>query len=196
MRVDINDREVVVVERNLILLLLALHATDNLGTDKAKLKEAADMMIHVWYSAFITKDMWESLQSTVGMLLKEVECQLEKATTDQRVEKVWEFQGGSSLRAVLDAEQWKGLLGSLVCPLSRDAAVKTRHAVTLASSRADFRDRWYFNMHTPFMRAVNQNFRKDGIVLPFGRSRDGFDVPNPYVPNSIALCTEKGLTLC
>lgn len=50
--------------------------------------------------------------------------------------------------------------------------------MTLAPGRADYRDRWYFKDASPFMRVAKQRFREDGLLLPFGHPRIGFDIPN------------------
>lgn len=180
LRIDLNDREIAVVERNLIMLLLAFHASQSFDGDEADRRRMAEMIIHVWYSAFITREMQGFLQDEIGPLLKEVEGEVKKATSNRKIEKTWTFKNGISLRALLNVEQWKRLLSSLDCTLTHDTAVQIRHAVTLANSRVDYRDRWHFKMNSPFMRAVDQRFREDGILLPFGRSRSGFDIPNPY----------------
>ncbi|XHG09041.1 hypothetical protein AWENTII_012120 [Aspergillus wentii] len=50
--------------------------------------------------------------------------------------------------------------------------------VTLASSRTDFRDRLMYRL-PPSWRLAKLRFRKDGVLLPFGDSREDFTVPNP-----------------
>ena len=61
-----------------------------------------------------------------------------------------------------------------------DAAAKVRTNVTLAPVRVDYHHRRAIKQVQGF-RAPTEKFRKDGMLLPFGASRSGFNVPNPYV---------------
>jgi len=63
--------------------------------------------------------------------------------------------------------------------MTLEYAKEIRKATTLAPERADYRDRWYFKETFPFTRVAKQRFQEDGLLLPFGHPRQGFDVPNP-----------------
>jgi hypothetical protein len=63
--------------------------------------------------------------------------------------------------------------------LTREDAGKIRAATNLAPERADYRDRWYFKDETHFRCIAKQRFREDGLLLPFGHPRQGFNIPNP-----------------
>ncbi|CAJ2509989.1 Uu.00g058890.m01.CDS01 [Anthostomella pinea] len=72
-------------------------------------------------------------------------------------------------------------------------ARKIQTAVILAPERTDYRDRWYYKDVTPFMRLSKQRFRQDGLLLPFGHPRSGFDLPSPTLfqtPMSWSLCDQ------
>lgn len=58
--VVINNRDFDVVARNAILLLTSLNFSPS---------QAAPMMLHIWYSAFIPENMIRSLQDTVLPLI-------------------------------------------------------------------------------------------------------------------------------
>lgn len=59
-----NDRDVDIVARNAILLLIALVLED--------MDEAVECIIHVWYSALIRKSDLDILQTRVRPLVKRV----------------------------------------------------------------------------------------------------------------------------
>lgn len=59
-------------------------------------------------------------------------------------------------------------------------AQRVRKAVMLAPERVDYLHR-ALNNQRPNMRMAMLKFREDGILLPYGCSRRGFDTPNPYV---------------
>jgi len=63
--------------------------------------------------------------------------------------------------------------------LTQKSAQQLRAAVVMAPERADYRDRWYFKDASPSMRLAKQQFRDDGLLLPFGHPRVQFSVPNP-----------------
>lgn len=54
-------------------------------------------------------------------------------------------------------------------------------ATTFAPERRDFIDRSFYTK-PPYWRVCIKKFREDGVLIPFGSSRDEFDTPNPYAP--------------
>jgi len=68
--VTLNDRELDIVARNAIMLVLLIAVEDTAA--------AVDCVLHVWYSAHITKAHIELLDTTVRPLIQEM-C--EKITT-------------------------------------------------------------------------------------------------------------------
>jgi hypothetical protein len=59
----LNDKDDYLVSRNAILLLVAFVFDP---------KEAAEIMIHLWYSALIPKEMLQALQNKVFPLIEAV----------------------------------------------------------------------------------------------------------------------------
>jgi hypothetical protein len=99
------------------------------------------------------------------------------------ISETWYFAFGRTMRLVLRREQWVQLSKYFATPgnLSRELAYGVRAATVLAPERADYRDRWYYKDLIPSARIAKQRFREDGLLLPFGSPRTGFDVPNPYI---------------
>lgn len=160
-----------IVARNAILLLIAL-VSDDVG-------EAVDCIIHVWYSALVRKSDLEILQQRVRPLVESV-C--EKIKGKQRTSvlaKTFTF-GQRSLRLVLQKSSWDALLAYMNVPagLTAEQANRIRVAITLAECRKDYRHRDGL-VQSPSRRVAKHRFRQDGILLPFGSSRDDFQEPNP-----------------
>lgn len=144
-------------------------------------EEVAEGLIHIWYSARIHPGLLCRLQPTVEPLVAEVVGQIASRGPGALVEKTWAFPGGSSLRVVLRGEEWRRLGRFLDLPRGLDAerARGIRASIVLAPERVDCRHRWHYKEASPPMRLAKQRFREDGLLLPFGHPRDGFDVPNP-----------------
>lgn len=168
--VVINDNDFDVVARNIILLLTAL-IFDPI--------EAADIMLHVWYSAFITESVMNSLQNRVLPLFEEVCGKIQGRSEDSPHHKTWTFKN-QTVELVLPKRSWDRLPSYLKV---RDGLTKTEAQAlmmetTLALSRRDYLELEFFNRR-PARRVCATKFRIDGILLPFGHSRTEFIVPNP-----------------
>ncbi|KAK9443069.1 MYND finger family protein [Metarhizium brunneum] len=168
--VVVNDRDFNIVARNIIMLLLLLMDDDP--------QRAADHIIHIWYSAFITEELSRTLQ---GQILKLVEGVCHETTLkqpDDLFPKTFSFTRGR-VRLVLTKRSWDALQ-SILKPrnLTLQKAQDVRRAVTLAPSRADYRERAFFRQD-PSSRFGSFRFRSDGILLPFGLPRKAFSTPNP-----------------
>jgi hypothetical protein len=185
----VNDREFDVVARNTVFLLLAVSQQASTITNKPTApSETAEAMIHLWYSASIPSGVLARLNGVVKPLIEEVCNKIAKKPSDSVLGKTWEFSPGRTLRLVLRKTHWLQLRDFLEVPdgMTFEKASQIRTSVTLAPERADYRDRWYYKDCSPFMRVAKRRFREDGLLLPFGHPRKGFDIPNPYVNPSLS----------
>ncbi|KAM3550499.1 hypothetical protein ARSEF4850_008310 [Beauveria asiatica] len=181
--IDINDLEFSVVARNAILLLLALKTqASSVGCSESPAPDIADAMIHIWYSAFLPSRILLLLQEVVKPLLDDVCSQIGARAPEKKQGKTWKFSDHCTFRLVLKKSDWIRLRKFLDGPECPDAT-EVRRAVTLAQSRADYRDRWYFKESTPLMRVAKRRFQEDGLLLPFGHPRTEFNTPNPTLFN-------------
>jgi hypothetical protein len=169
-QVVINDKDIDIVARNIILFLVALHFDP---------EEATAIMLHTWYSALVPKKIVDSLQVNIATLIKDVCGKIEHKNDDSLQAKTWKY-GTRSLRVVLKKSQWNRLLLYFEVPvgLLTAQAQRIRVATTLAPERKDFVDRALYN-RPPVWRASMMKFRSDGILLPFGASRQDRDTLNP-----------------
>lgn len=169
--VTMNDRDLDIVARNAIMLLIALVVDD--------INEAIDCIIHVWYSAFIRQSDLSILQQRVRPLIESVCEKIKSKTPSSLLGKTWTF-GQCSLRLVLQKSSWDTVLSFTNIPegLTAERAHQVRNAVTLAESRKDYRDR-HFLFQSPSRRIAKSRFREDGLLLPFASQRHEFCEPNP-----------------
>lgn len=166
----IHDQDVIVTARNAILLLVALATEDE--------RTAVDCMLHIWYSALITEQHSNMLQSQVLPLIEEVVNGLPRMMPFGLVSKRFTF-GDRSLSITLQVSEWRVLL-SMLSPsgLSPEEAQSIRRAITIPPGRADYRDRRLYTI-SKINRVTEMHFRHDGIVLPLGWPREDHAVPNP-----------------
>ena len=166
----VNDKDSDIVARNAILLLVALHFSP---------ETAAPMMLHLWYSALIPAQMLRSLQENILPLIQEVCNKIQAKPAQSLLSKTWTY-GTRSLRLVLTKEQWDHLPPYFEVPdgLSAPQAQVIRASTTMAPERKDYLERALLTQ-PPTWRVCTMKFRKDGILLPFGSSRQELDSPNP-----------------
>ncbi|RLL98932.1 hypothetical protein CFD26_107683 [Aspergillus turcosus] len=171
LELTINDRDFEIVARNVILLLIALVVEE--------VDEAADCIIHLWYSAFVRESDVDLLRHRIRPLIESVCEKIKDKTPESLLAKTWTF-GRHSLRVVLERSSWDRLLSFVDLPpgLTADRAREIRAAITLAESRKDYRDR-YMYCQSPSHRIAFNKFQEDGLLLPFGSSRHEFREPNP-----------------
>lgn len=174
----INDHDLDVVARNVIMLLIALVVKD---VDKA-----AECIIHIWYSALVRKSDFDILQEQVRPMIEAVCHKTEGKAGSSLLSKTWAF-GHRSLKLVLHKSAWDALLTFVDNRngLTAEKAHAVRKTVTLAEERKDFLDR-HLSLQGNFHRVALTRFREDGLLLPFGTPRDDFKHPNPSVMRSQA----------
>ncbi|KAJ5356800.1 hypothetical protein N7517_011409 [Penicillium concentricum] len=183
LHVSINDLDRVVVVRNVILLLLALSATDAPSPEAGKDEDISEALIHLWYSSFITERVLGHLQKRVIPLISDACDEASTLQPGALMSKTWHFPPRKSLRVELRREEWLRVKEFCEVPetLTYEKARATRVSVTLAPQRTDYRERWHFKELSPPVRVARQQFREDGLLLPFGYPRIGFHIPNPTI---------------
>ncbi|KAI0479855.1 hypothetical protein F4859DRAFT_451626 [Xylaria cf. heliscus] len=171
LNITLNDREIDIVARNIIFLLL-FFVEDNPTI-------ASEYVLHMWYSALITEACNQILQEKVKPLVEAVCSKIAQKPSMALLGKTWQF-GSNSLRLVLTRDNWFSLLRYFDIPqgLTKDSAQQVRQRVMAAPERIDFVDRALCTM-SPSARLGMAKFREDGILFPFGKSREAFTNPNP-----------------
>lgn len=178
--VTINDHDIDVVARNVIMLLIAFVVKE--------VDRAAECIIHIWYSALIRQSDFDILQQQIRPMIQNVCQKTEGKPGSSLLSKTWAFDN-RSLKLVLQMSAWDALLTFIDNRngLTAEKAVQVRKAVTLAEDEEskDFRDR-HLSFQSDFHRVALTRFQEDGLLLPFGAPRDDFKHPNPSVMDSHA----------
>ncbi|KAJ5835629.1 hypothetical protein N7447_001655 [Penicillium robsamsonii] len=156
--------------QNIILLLIAFHFRP---------EDAAPIMIHLWYSALIPASVLAALQSKLQPLVRKVCSEAAQKRALQFFKWVWK-KNKASLHVELPINEWERLRDYLQVPgcLSAATATRNRQQVTLPTNRVDHLHRSLYEQ-PQYWRVCTMKFRRDGIFLPFGCSREEFDTPNP-----------------
>lgn len=143
--------------------------------------KAIECMIHVWYSAFIRPCDAQILKSRVLPLIEQVNEEISSESGNDILSKLWTVDR-HRFRTELNKDSWQRVLSYFEAPqgVAAENAQQIRTATTLAPERVDYRDRQMLT-YTSAHRLCSFKFRQDGILLPFGASRDTFTVPNLFV---------------
>ncbi|KAI5479842.1 hypothetical protein MNV49_002654 [Pseudohyphozyma bogoriensis] len=164
----LNDFSPVITSRNLALLLL-LGKTPNA-------KDAAESALHVWYSAFNTE---KSQLGAIELLSKFI---MEDCSCSASVTGSTSVGASSRLIANLPASVLRyitSLMGSSSNYKLADASNEFSR-IMLAPSRVDYRDRSLAPLK-PSHRLSIFDFRRFGLVLPFGALNAHFNIPNRFL---------------
>ncbi|KAL4752900.1 hypothetical protein BDW72DRAFT_191664 [Aspergillus terricola var. indicus] len=170
LNLDLNDGDETVALRNIILMIVAFHFQP---------EKASIIMLHLCYSAFLRKDMLESVQSVCIPFIQNLLASGQEGPTGLLLKGTC-THNKATLTAALPRVIWERILLIFTTPsrLSFDEAVALRRSVTLAKHRQDQREGSMFRLPPPW-RLAQQKFREDGVLLPFGASRDRYNIPNP-----------------
>ena len=170
--VVVNDKEFDIVARNAIMLLIRISCPPHI---------ASEAILHIWYSAFITQDIFELLQEHVKPLIGDI-CEKIRTKSETTLQSKFWNVGNGTVQLILKKDMWNSLQAYLSTPpgLSRLSAQQTMEATTFSPERKDNLERFLYSQ-PPGWRVGAFKFRKEGILLPFGASKALFTVPNPQV---------------
>ncbi|KDR66739.1 hypothetical protein GALMADRAFT_106135 [Galerina marginata CBS 339.88] len=155
----LNDVNLVIVCRNIVLLLILGSIPDE--------TIAADVALHFWYSAFMPMEYRLQLSSIISKFVQET----------KQGKTVIQLGPHSTLSCCLPEEANHLFLHFISPSLTVDDAQTEYDRVRKAPSRRDFRDRMYAKLK-PSHRVAFQEYRRFGIVLPFGAMNAHFNRPN------------------
>ena len=164
----VNDRDPFVVARNVVMLLTSLVFPPVI---------AAEIVLHIWYSARLKPKMLQDVKDRVRPLIAQVLEKIEQRKNDILLSKTWTF-GSRVLSLRLYKYQWDFILRLFDAehPVSKSEA--HRRDVMLNHTRVDYRERRLFQM-SPSRRACSVKMRESGMLLPFGSCLDEYTCSNP-----------------
>jgi hypothetical protein len=146
--------------RNMIVLLILGTITDEVL--------AADMALHFWYSAFLPIEYRLKISAKIRECIEELNESQSRSISFGSKSKMFV---GIPRDVVL---VW--LLGHF-SQTSVSNIQSEYDRVRNAPSRRDFRDKMYAKLR-PSHRAAFQEYRRFGIILPFGAVNAHFNAPN------------------
>lgn len=157
-----------VAARNALMLLIARTYEPDI---------AAPMILHIWYSAFVTANIAAMIKKDLLPMIQDVLGKIADKPASSRQAKTWSH---GNLSLVLTKEQWLALQYYFTgnAAVTADEARASRQKIMTAPSRNDLVERMLY-CQPPGWRVAKMKFRQDDMLLPFGASRAEFDVPNP-----------------
>lgn len=164
----LNDRDDVVVCRNIVLLLIAMLLPPVF---------ASEVMLHIWYSARLKPYMLLAVREHVAPLIVDVVRKIKRSSKRVLLSKTWTF-GSRIVSARLYKDQWTSLLAMISQNHDLVDTEPNRRFIMFHETRLDTRERYLCSL-TPMRRLCSDKTRRYGVLVPFGASLEGFRVPNP-----------------
>lgn len=165
----LNDREPMIVLRNMLLLMILGTMTDEIG-----IAQAADVALHLWGSTFIRGEDQivhaKAIMQLTGLI---------------RGQDLFSLRLGEN--SIMAGKMTAQVVGVLAQAMKFDLDVNDANAeirrVRFEPTREDRHHRGYCRLK-PSHRLASLEFRRFGIVLPFGAANNHFNTPNKYLFSS------------
>ncbi|KDR66055.1 hypothetical protein GALMADRAFT_232756 [Galerina marginata CBS 339.88] len=169
----LNDLNLAIVCRNIVLLLV-------LGSIRPE-AVAADIALHFWYSAFMPMEYRPQLSALISKFILKTEEGMVVISLGPHL----------TISFCLPEKATHFFLHFISSSLEVGDAQGEYDRVRNAPRRRDFRDRMYAKLK-PSHRVAFQEYRRFGIVLPFGAMNAHFNRPNPslFSPDGKWLLTD------
>lgn len=165
----VNDPFLMACTQNLLTLLLCCILPP---------PEAAEVVLHLLYSARLTSPQLDSLRRTVRPLVADVVQKIEaKRDNDTIFSRTWKF-GTVEVMARLTKKQWESVLRVLDKKYLAFETERERRERVQDPKGRDEREQSLYNLK-PGKRVAVQKMREDGVLLPFGGSDGAFVCVNP-----------------
>ncbi|KAL8858534.1 MAG: hypothetical protein Q9178_004828 [Gyalolechia marmorata] len=128
--------------------------------------EAAEVILHLWYSARLTQGMLTLIDKHVRKLIADVLFKIKDRANNVLQSKKWTF-GSVEVTVCLYRPQWATLLQILDTKHDIGTTEKERRRVVLAPHRVDYRERQLYCLPA-YMRLCSTRFKETGVLAPFG----------------------------
>ena len=166
----LNDKNMGIIARNIVMLLISAQLPP---------VEAAELILHIWYSARLTQGMLAAIDKHATQPIADTVAKIKDKDDKVIQSKKWTF-GTAQIIVRMYKPQWKNLLHILEAKHDVNKTEEERRKIVLAPSRIDYRNRELFNL-PGFARMCSTKFREAGVLAPFGSALDHFDRSNPLV---------------
>ncbi|KAJ7114112.1 hypothetical protein C8R44DRAFT_231191 [Mycena epipterygia] len=158
-----NDLNGIVVNRNLVILYTLLTA----GADVV---EAAELAVHLMYSAALTPAMAKHVRACTEAIYG----------THGAQSGVWDTKGAGKIRSLQRFSDLQLALKMFRSKYKFSTALASMHSVMWSPERVDYRDR-YLSALEPSHRVGFSRFRTTGVLAPFAVNVSHFTEPNRLI---------------
>ncbi|KAJ7237269.1 hypothetical protein B0H12DRAFT_108636 [Mycena haematopus] len=155
-----NDINGIVVNRNLVILFVLL-------TAGANIVDAAELAIHLMYSAALTPAMANYVQQCIETIYG----------THGPQSGIWDTRGTGKICSLQWMRDIHPALEMFRSKYKLPAALANMHSVMWSPERVDYRDR-YLSTLEPNHRLAFSRFRTTGVLAPFAVDISHFTEPN------------------
>ena len=139
--------------------------------------DAAELILHIWYSGRLSQSMLAAIEKYVKEPVADVVTKIKGISDVNMQSKKWTY-GAVTMTVCLYKSQWITLLQILEAKHEVQKTEEERRKVVLAPTRIDYRERELYSLSGP-RRMCSTKFRETGILAPFGSCLDQFDCSNP-----------------
>ena len=139
--------------------------------------DAAELILHVWYSGRLSQSMLAALEKYVKEPVADIVAKIKERPSDVMQSKKWTY-GAVEMTVCLFKPQWTTLLQILDAKHEVQKTEQERRKVVLAPTRIDYRERELYTL-SGSRRMCSAKFRETGVLAPFGSCLDQFDCSNP-----------------
>ncbi|KAL8828964.1 MAG: hypothetical protein Q9191_002288 [Dirinaria sp. TL-2023a] len=139
---------------------------------------AAELILHVCYSAKLTQNMVRALDVYVRQPIADVVANVDSRGNVNLLSKTWRF-GATEITVRLYRRQWDALL-SLLAEQELKTTEEAREKVIFDADRDDLLQLEFYKAPVA-MRVNAARFKKTGVLVPFGSSLKHFDCSNPLL---------------
>lgn len=179
--IRINDREPYIVMRNVLILSVLGLVPGNVGlskyagdaVDRRTQNEAAEHALHIWYSVFLPTTYVRDVIPIVNTVISKL-MTVDEPTIDLTSSSTLTVTATTNLRRVLGVFMSNGSL------LDQGQANNAFTNVMNAPERVDYRHRYFAGLR-PSHRLAMHEWRRFGIVLPFGAFNAHLNTPNQWL---------------
>lgn len=169
LNIVMNDQDALVTMRNIIMLHVA---------STFEPEAAASIILHLWYSVAIESEQLSLLQQALLPGYEAMRHSGAQKHLNELRRGSWK-SGPVKLHALIQNKEWLDFPRYLEAQgMIVTNAQDIRKLTMLNPIQHDNHQRILYRQ-PPGWRLARQRFREDGMLLPFGASRDQFDVPNP-----------------
>ncbi|KAL8831439.1 MAG: hypothetical protein Q9170_005288 [Blastenia crenularia] len=150
--------------------------------------EAAELVIHTWYSARITEAMRAAINEYVTKAVEDVVRKVKDKSNDALQSKNWVF-GKTEITIRLSKQQWNTVYDILNFKHELKRSEEQRRAVALAPERRDYRER----VLAPFGTTLFDHKTSGWLQKDSASPLEGWSLPSVSTPENVTLTAKEDI---